>query len=77
MALKKIERKRFCELCQEECSSIIYDTVISGQSNAWAYVCTRCNVTHGITHGHDERLGVGVGQKYEKKQDGTWVKVAG
>jgi hypothetical protein len=37
----------------------------------WANMCPDCHSRHGVG------LGTGRGQKYEKQEDGRWLKIAG
>lgn len=58
-----------CQVCHRE----IEDVVIDGQlrQGQWGYMCPSCHKNHGVG------LGVGLGQKYQKQADGTFVKVEG
>jgi hypothetical protein len=52
----------------------ITDTIIDGATNMgpWALMTPRSFRYNGLN-----RLGEGYGQKYEKQEDGRWLKVEG
>jgi hypothetical protein len=58
-----------CELCDTP----LVDKMVDGKTRMgpWALMCIPCHKKHG---GH---LGQGLGQQYEKQQDGRWLKTAG
>lgn len=58
-----------CEICDQPLTTLMVD----GKTNwgPWALMCVPCHTVHG------GKLGLGIGQKYEKQQDGRWLKVAG
>lgn len=57
-----------CQLCHKD----IVDCFIDGIMNRyhWCIMCKECHAEHG------RGLGVGVGQRFEKKR-GQWVKTGG
>jgi hypothetical protein len=58
-----------CELCGRP----IVDTFVDGKTvyGPWSNMCLPCHNQYGIG------LGTGHGQKYQKQNDGTWLKVGG
>jgi len=74
-----------CDVCKGSFKApmradIMFDAVVSlptsrtlapTKRSIWANVCTDCFLQFGTG------LGQGRGQKYEKQQDGRWLKVAG
>ena len=52
-----------------DCSTTIIDG--SARFASWSVMCPKCHAKFGIG------LGVGKGQKYERREDGAYVKVAG
>lgn len=58
-----------CEICNRPLTKEMVD----GKTNwgPWALMCVPCHNNHG------GRLGLGIGQKYEKQPGGRWLKIAG
>ena len=58
-----------CDLCKRP----ITRTFVDGRTamGPWAIMCPSCRVAYGPA-----RLGVGLGQKYERQPDGTFVRTA-
>ena len=63
-----------CDWCRDDFITVFYDTTTD--FGGWMRLCPQCNQHHGLSGGDDNKLGKGVGQKYELK-DGIWAKVAG
>ena len=59
-----------CDLCNCEIKGELFDGKLRN-SIEWAVMCTRCFVLYG------EGIGWGRGQKYDQKDDGSFVLVAG
>lgn len=57
-----------CQLCNAPITSVFVDGRIQGVSQ-WAFMCPLCHSTDGVG------LGVGLGQKYVKSPDGSFVKM--
>lgn len=55
-----------CQLCNGQITSVFYD----GKTchGPWAIMCPKCHETHGVG------IGLGKGQRYEKKAKGIWLK---
>jgi hypothetical protein len=60
-----------CDICGEILSTAFVDG--KWQGRAWANMCVEC---HGGSQGGGQ-LGLGIGQKYEKQEDGRWLKTGG
>jgi len=58
-----------CDVCKRALRTVFTDGRI--YSGHWAFTCDPCASTHGVT------LGLGRGQRYEKQEDGRWMKVGG
>lgn len=58
-----------CDLCKRP----IMRTFVDGRTTMgpWAIMCPSCRVAYGPS-----RLGIGLGQKYERQSDGSFVRVA-
>lgn len=59
-----------CDLCNCQIKGELFDGKLRN-SIEWAVMCTRCFVLYG------EGIGWGRGQKYDQKDDGSFVLVAG
>ena len=59
-----------CNVCKGDYHGVMYDASLRS-FGCWANVCSGCFARYG------KGLGVGLGQRYEKQQDGSWLKVAG
>ena len=59
-----------CDLCNCEIKGELFDGKLRN-SIEWAVMCTRCFILYG------EGIGWGRGQKYDQKDDGSFVLVAG
>ncbi len=58
-----------CQICRGPFNGVMYDSrTIVGQ---WGNICQGCFITHGTG------LGTGLGQRYELREAGRWVKTAG
>lgn len=57
-----------CDLCQQEFGNVMYDARVGGP---WGNICQPC-----FTANHC-RTGQGYGQKYEKQDDGKFLKTEG
>ena len=58
-----------CDICQDKILSEFVDG--KTQQGPWANMCRCCHKEHGCG------LGTGKGQKYQKQNDGRWLKVGG
>lgn len=58
-----------CDVCSEDISTVFIDGKWMGR--AWANMCPMCH------QGSGGQLGLGIGQKYEKQDDGRWLKTGG
>lgn len=60
-----------CDCCSAPIQNVFYDA--KTKRGPWAYMCHPCQV-----HGEGvNKLGLGLGQKYEKRPDGKFEKTAG
>ena len=57
-----------CNICKAPITDTFYDAAIRGTGGAWANVCPDCFIKRGMG------LGMGLGQKYTKKEDGQFWK---
>ena len=58
-----------CDICQGEFGSTMYDARTSG--GRWGNLCHKCFEEHGVG------LGTGLGQMYQRIDDGPFVKEEG
>ncbi|MAH49539.1 hypothetical protein CMI37_27200 [Candidatus Pacearchaeota archaeon] len=58
-----------CDLCRRPIRMIFIDGKTS--SGPWGNMCPECHKSEG------GGLGTGLGQRYEKQDDGRWEKTAG
>lgn len=60
----------------DDFDSPIFDVIIDARTayGPWALMTPESFSLHGGTRG---RLGVGLGQRYQKQADGRWLKVEG
>lgn len=63
------EGKVVCDRCDTVCNDVLYDAL--ADIGSWGVFCHVCFVMCCIG------LGVGLGQKYELKDDGKWHLVEG
>ncbi len=61
-----------CDICHEECEEHLYDAKTSDGS--WAVMCTSCWRVHGNP---GLLLGLGFGQKYERREHNYYFKIEG
>jgi hypothetical protein len=57
-----------CDVCKGPFNGVMYDAKVGGP---WGNICDPCFKEHKCS------LGTGYGQKYEKQDDGKWLKTAG
>lgn len=58
-----------CQICKKPTTDVFVDgKTVNGP---WAYMCVSCHKVHG------RGFGLGKGQKYQKKPDGSFTKVEG
>lgn len=59
--------------CDLNATHKITDTFVDGRTSmgSWADMCPNCHRQYGVG------VGIGRGQKYEKQDDGRWLKTAG
>ncbi len=57
-----------CDVCNGPFNKTMYDASVGGP---WGCICNACFKSHHCT------LGTGRGQKYERQDDGTFLKTAG
>ena len=62
----------YCDACGEECGRYLYD--VKTNEGSWGVLCERCWPIHGNP---GLRLGIGFGQKYERREHGNYYKVEG
>lgn len=55
-----------CDICEKPFGNIMYDGATT--FGPWANMCAKCHSLNG------RGLGVGRGQRYEKQEDGRWLK---
>lgn len=69
MPVTFINPPKECDICHE----LIGEVFVDGKTcyGPWANMCPACFKEIGIG------LGTGLGQKYQKKEDGNYVKVEG
>lgn len=60
-----------CDVCRTPFDKVFYDAKTVG--GPWACMCPSCQ-TLGPGIG---KTGLGIGQKYEKQEDGRWLKTEG
>lgn len=60
-----------CETCETELKNVFYDAVT--KHGPWAIMCPSC---HNLGPGLG-KVGSGVGQKFERQPDGSFVKTEG
>ena len=56
------------------CTRPLIRTFVDGKTadGRWGIMCPSCRIEQGR-----EKLGTGLGQKYERQGDGRWLKTAG
>ena len=59
-----------CDICERKLLLSFVDGRTS--DGRWGIMCPQCRVAEGR-----ERLGTGLGQKFERQPGGDWVKTAG
>jgi hypothetical protein len=59
-----------CQLCKKPSTDVFVDGKTSPLGQ-WAYMCVNCHKDHGLG------FGLGRGQKYQRQNDGSFVKVEG
>ena len=64
-----------CQSCGKPFGKLMYD--MKTQGGPWANLCDNCAMHNGGNHPGIGRLGLGLGQKYEKQPDGKWLKTEG
>jgi hypothetical protein len=57
-----------CQLCGRALPTTFVD---GATAHGWAFMDLACHATHG------RGLGIGLGQRYERQDDGAWVRVDG
>lgn len=58
-----------CDLCEKKITDEFVDGNVRGLS--WACMCPQCHASRG------GGLGTGRGQRYERQDDGRWLKTGG
>jgi hypothetical protein len=70
--MKFVPAPNNCDLCHTEFSmepgTLMYDAAFRGP---WGCFCDSCFKKHGM------QIGTGKGQKYERREDGSFERVAG
>ena len=59
----------YCNLCHNPIVECFVDGTV--RNGGWATMCVECHAEYGLG------LGMGRGQKYQKQEDGSWLKVEG
>ena len=58
-----------CDIDHRPFVAVMYDA--KTKSGPWGNLCDRCFEAHGVG------LGTGLGQRYERQDDGRWLRTAG
>ena len=71
MTIKFIPTPTTCDLCREPLGYLMYDCRIGPMGSPWGCICERCFI------GNNCSIGPGLGQRYQKQDDGSYVKSGG
>ena len=60
-----------CQVSGEPMGDVMYDASLPSHGGRWA------NINQATFERHGCRVGLGLGQRYERQEDGRWLKTAG
>jgi len=60
-----------CDICKKDITDILYDS--KTRMGPWATMCSECYMKVRAYAG----LGTGLGQKYQRQDDGRFLKIRG